>query len=87
LETAGYYQREAELVGAAYDDEGTYLGSFEDLGAVIGGSGYEDTDASLWTSQMRLRERQILEQCLDLEHAAAEAMRRALPLMTVQSAE
>jgi hypothetical protein len=82
LEAAGHYQREADLVGAAYDDESTYIGSFEDLGAIIGGSGYEDTDASLWTPEMRRRERQLLEQCLDLEHKAVEAMRGALPQMT-----
>jgi hypothetical protein len=83
LEAADAYQREADLVGSAYDDESTYIGSFEDLGACIGASGYEDTDASQWTPEMRLRERQILAECLDLERAAVEAMQRAVPHMAL----
>ena len=42
VEAAAHYRREAELVGTAYDDPSTYIGSFEDLGACIGDSGYED---------------------------------------------
>jgi hypothetical protein len=78
---ADLYRQEADRLGSAYDDPGTYIGSFEELGACIGASGYEDTDASQWTPKMRDRERQILAQCLDLEHAAVEAMREALPKM------
>jgi hypothetical protein len=81
LEAAELYRQEAELLGAAYDDPDTYIGSFEDLGACIGASGYEDTDATKWTPDMRRRERQILAQCLDFERAAVEAMREALPDM------
>jgi hypothetical protein len=83
LEAAQLYRREADLVGAAYDDKGTYISSFEDLSACIGGSGYENTDASQWTPEMRARERQILAHCLDLERAAVEAMRRAVPGMVL----
>lgn len=67
-------------------DDGPYIGSFEDLGACIGGSGYEDTDATQWTPEMRAQERRILEQCLELERAAVEAMRAALPQMALQHA-
>jgi hypothetical protein len=82
LEAAGLYRQEADLVGAAYDDPGTYIGSFEDLGACIGSSGYEDTDATLWTPGMRRRERQILAQCLDLERAAVKALEQAVLAMS-----
>ena len=83
LKAASHYRQEADLVGAAYDDPGTYIGSFEDLGACIGASGYEDTDATKWTPDMRRRERQILARCLDLERAAVEAMRDAVPKMAL----
>lgn len=76
------YRQEAELLGASYDDPGTYIGSFEDLGVCIGASGYADTDATMWTPEMRRRERHILAHCLDLERAAVEAMGKALPAMT-----
>jgi hypothetical protein len=82
LEAAGLYRQEAELLGAAYDDRGTYIGSFEDLGACIGSSGYEDTDATQWTPDMRRRERRILAECLDLERAAVEAMEQAVLAMS-----
>ena len=78
LEAAKLYRQEADLLGTAYD-EGTYIGSLDDLGMCLGASCYEDTDASRWTADMRYRERQILAQCLDLECAAVEAMRKALP--------
>jgi hypothetical protein len=81
IEVARHYQEEAGLLGAAYDDASTYIGSFDDLGNCVGASGYEDTDATQWTPEMRLRERQILAQCLDLERAAVEAMRSAVPQM------
>lgn len=82
LEAAGLYQREADLLGAAYDDPGTYVGSFEDLGACIGSSGYEDTDATQWTPDMRRRERQIMQDALTLERAAVEALEQAVPKMS-----
>jgi hypothetical protein len=78
---ADLYRQEADLVGSAYDDPGTYIGSFEELGACIGASGYEDTDATQWTADMRRRERQMLAQCLDLEQAAVEALSEALANM------
>jgi hypothetical protein len=81
LRAADLYRQEADLLGRAYDDPGTYIGSFEDLGMCIGSSGHEDTDATQWTPDMRRRERQILAQCLDFERAAVEAMREALPKM------
>ena len=78
---AGLYRHEADILGGAYDVPGTYIGSFEDLGACLGSSGYEDTDASKWTSEMRHKEKQILEKCLELEKSAIEAMRKALSVM------
>jgi hypothetical protein len=81
LKAAGLYQQEADLLGAAYDDPSTYLGSFEDLKMCIGSSGYEDTDATTWTPEMRQRERQMLEGALALERAAVEAMGDALSEM------
>jgi len=78
LRVAGLYLQEADLLGAAYDDGDTYIGSFEDLGACIGSSGYEDTDATHWTPVMRRHECQILVQCLDLERAAVGIMRDAV---------
>jgi hypothetical protein len=65
------------------DDPRTCIGSSKDLGACISDSGYEDTDATYWTREMRLRERQIVAQCLELERAPVHAMRAALPLMTL----
>jgi hypothetical protein len=82
LQAAGLYQQEADLLGAAYDDPGTYVGSFEDLGACIGPSGYEDTDATQWTPKMRQRERKMLGDALTLERAAVEAMGEALAGMS-----
>ena len=81
-EAAKRYRQEADLLGAAYDDPGTYIGSFQDLGARIGSSGYEDTDATQWTPDMRRRERQILEQGLDLERAAVKALEQAVLKMS-----
>jgi hypothetical protein len=83
LKAAALYRQEADLLGAAYDDAGTYVGSFEELGSCIGASGYEDTDATQWTPEMRRRERQMLAQCLNLERVAVEAMGGALPHMIV----
>jgi hypothetical protein len=82
---AQLYRQETDLLGAAYDDPRTYIGSLKDLGACLGASGYEDTDAARWTPDMRRREREILAQCLDLERAAVEAMREALPSMALPS--
>jgi hypothetical protein len=80
-EAASYYRKEAELLGVAYDDPQTYIGSFENLGACLGASGYEDTDATKWTPSMRHKEKLILMECLDLEKSAIETMRKALYYM------
>ena len=81
LKAASLYQQEADILGGAYDDPQTYFGSFEDLGACLGSSGYEDTDASKWIPETRVREQQVLIRCLDLEKSAVETMRKALPHM------
>jgi hypothetical protein len=85
IKAASYYHQEADLLGAAYDDPQTYIGSFEDLGACLGTSGYEDTDATKWTVGMRHKEKLILMECLDLEKQAIETMREALHYMTPSS--
>jgi hypothetical protein len=84
---ADLYRQEADLLGAAYDDPGTYVGSFEDLGACIGSSGYEDTDASMWTPEMRRREGQMMCDALALERSAVEAMQDAVAAMPRERVE
>jgi hypothetical protein len=71
LHASDLYRQEAEGLGAAYEDENTYLGA----------SGGETLDASRWTPGMRRREREIMRQALDLERSAVEAMERALSRM------
>jgi hypothetical protein len=46
---------------------------------------YEDTDASQWTPAMRLREQQMLTQCVEFERAAVEAMHEAVPKITLSN--
>lgn len=79
---AALYHEEANLLGGAYDDPQTYIGSLDDLAECLGASGYEDTEASKWTPAMRYREIKILQKCLDLEESAVETMRAALLRMT-----
>jgi hypothetical protein len=82
IEAASTYREEADLLGGAYDDTETYIGSFENLDASLGTSGYEDTDASKWTPAMRSKEIHILHWCLNLEKTAVETMCAAMSLMT-----
>lgn len=84
---ADLYRQEADLLGAAYDDPRTYIGSFEDLGTRIGSSGYEDTDASMWTPEMRRREGQMMCDALALERSAVEAMQDAVAAMPRERVE
>ena len=71
LRASDLYRQEADALGATYEDENTYPG------ACGGGA----LDASRWTPGMRRREREIMQQALDLERSAVEAMERALPKM------
>ena len=62
------YRQEADVLAAAYEDENTYLGA----------SNSETFDASRWTLDMRRHEREIMQQALDLERRAVEALEQAL---------
>jgi hypothetical protein len=68
MHASDLYRQEADVMASAYEDENTYVGA----------SNSEIFDASRWTFDMRRREREIMQQALNLERCAVGAMEQAL---------